>query len=213
MKNLLYKIIRTYNLLLAILPAIAFYRATVQPDYKWGLLAIHGKGMSHEYWYLLLFMIFSWTVFILESWYKRKWYYFLPILLFSLVSIILLYGYMTQNEMVFRGDVWKIQFELGLIIVLLSLFLLLVTIVWAVLDIKKFKASTLSLSKADKQKLFIGLSFSIVIFLLFAQGHGGVHTIFDGIAVGLTVIQALFLSYIVDNTGSKQKAESSTESE
>lgn len=208
-KNFLYKTIRTYNLLLSIIPSIAFYRATVQPDYTWGLLVFHGKGMSSEYWYLLLFILFSWMTFFLETWYKRKWYYALPILLFSSVTAVLLYGYLSLNEMVFQGDVWKFNFELGFTFVLISAILLFMLIVWTILDLKKFEESTLEFSRLDKIKLLSGLSISIIIFLLFAQGSGGVHTTTDGIAVGLTVIQALFLASIIDKTGNINKHEQS----
>jgi len=200
MENILYKIVRTYNLLLAIIPSIAFYRATVQPDYKWGLLAIHGKGMSTDYWYLLILLLFSWTTFILESWHKRKWYYFMQTLLFALVSVVLSYGYLTHTEMVFQGDAWEFKFDIGLILVLISLLLLVASIVWTVTDLKKFEPTNYSASKRDRIKLIIGLSMSILIFTLFAQGRGGVHTIFDRIAVGLTVVQALFISAIIDKT-------------
>lgn len=197
----LYKLVRTYNLLLALLPSIAFYRATVQPDYKWGLLAIHGKGMSSEYWYLVVFMIVAWVTFILEKWHKRKWYYMLPIFLFSLVAVIVVFGYSSQNEMVFQGDVWKFKFEMGLLFVIVTVLLMFAAIVWSVLDLKDFKTSDFALSKSNRLKLIAAMSISIVIFWLFAQGRGGEHSITDGIAVGLVVIQALFLSYIIDSTG------------
>lgn len=200
MRNILYKIVRTYNLLLAIIPSIAFYRATVQPEYKWGLLAIHGKGMSTEYWYLLLFLLFSWTTFILESWYKRKWYYLMPTLLFAIVASVISYGYLTQTKMVFQGDAWEFKFDIGLILVLISLALLVLCIVWTLKDLKKFEVSDYSLSKREGTKFIIGLSMSFLIFTLFAQGKGGVHTIFDRLAVGLTVFQALFISAIIDKT-------------
>lgn len=204
-KSILYKIVRTYNLLLAIIPSIAFYRATVQPEYKWGLLVIHGKGMSSEYWYLLFFMFFAWLIFILEIWYRRRWYYILPLLLFTIVTTVLVFSYLSQNEMVFQGDVWKFKFEIGSLFVALSVFLLVLSIVWALMDLKAFKASNLSLSKNNKVKLLCGLSLSIIIFLLFAQGQGGVHTIIDGIAVALTVIQALFMANVIDKTGYAQQ--------
>lgn len=41
--KLIYALIRIYNFLLAIIPTIVFYRATVQAEYEWGLLAIAGK--------------------------------------------------------------------------------------------------------------------------------------------------------------------------
>lgn len=197
-QRILYTIVRTYNLLLAIIPAIAFYRATVQPDYKWGLLVIHGKGTSTEYWFLLLFLIYSWSTFVLEACYKRKWYYFMPILLFGMVSFTLLYGYLTQTDMVFQGDAWKFKFDMGLAFVLASLFLLIVVIVWTYKDLQYFEESKYSISRPNRLNLFFGLSMSIVIFALFAQGRGGIHTIFDRIAVGLTIFQAMFISNIID---------------
>lgn len=39
-----------------------------------------------------------------------------------------------------------------------------------------------------------------IIILLFGQGKGGVYTLLDGIAVGLTVVQALFMADIIDKT-------------
>lgn len=200
-KNILYKIVRTYNLLLAIIPSIAFYRATVQPDYKWGLLAVHGKGMSSDYWYLVTFMLLAWTTFMLEIWYKRRWYYFLPVLISAIVAGVMVYGSLSDNDMVFQGDVWKFKFELGFLFVSISVILFVLTVIWAFKDKEEFKSSTLFLRKGDNIKLLIGLSLSMVIFLLFAQGRGGVHSVIDGIAVGLTVIQALFMASIIDKTG------------
>lgn len=153
MKKVLYSIIRTYNLLLVIIPAIAYYRATIQPEYKWGLLVIHGKGTSDEYWILVVAMFCAWVTFILDSWYKRKWYYVLPITLFSIVAFILVYGYFTQREMNFQGDVWKFKFEIGLLIVVLSILLLIGSIVWAVLDLKDFKSSNLKATLIQKKKV------------------------------------------------------------
>lgn len=202
-KNILYKIVRTYNLLLAIIPSIAFYRATVQPDYKWGMLIVQGKGMSEEYGYLVLFMIISWTAFILEAWFKRRWYYVLPIVLFSMIASVLAYGYFSQHDMVFQGDVWKFRFEMGLLFVIVSLVLLLLSIVWAYLDLMTFRKSGYIMSANSRIKLLTGLSISVPILLLFAQGRGGVHTAVDGFAVALTVIQALFLAGIIDRTGGK----------
>lgn len=207
LKSISYKIVRTYNIFLAIIPSIAFYRATVQPEYKWGLLAFQGKGMSSEYWYLLLFMLFAWATFILEVWYKRKWYYVLPILLFTSVTAVLFYGYLGHNAMVFQGDVWKFNFELGLVFVLISAFLLILSIIWMVLDLRNFQSSDVIFLKSDKIKLLSGLSISIIIFLFFAQGKGGIHTTTDGIAVGLTVVQALFLASVIDRTGNRDKSD------
>lgn len=196
----IYNIFRTYNLLLAILPSIGFYRATVQPEYKWGLLAIHGKGTSGDYWILVFFMLFAWATFILGSWFKRKWYYFFPIFLYSFVAFYLTYGYLTNNEMVFQGDVWKIKIQLGLIVVIISVLLLLMTVIWSIIDFKNFKPLDFKASNPDRKKLLISLSISFIILILFGQGKGGVHTVVDGIAVAITIIQALVLAHFIEKT-------------
>lgn len=210
MKNYLYNILRAYNLLLSIIPSIAFYRATVQSDYKWGLLAINGKGTSTEYWYLVLFLVFSWATFILESWYKKRWYYFLPLLLFGTVSYVLTYGYLTEKVMVFQGDAWKFKFDIGIVLVFISVLLFIANIIWTSKDIKRFSESNFSVSKLDKLHFTFVLSLSAIIFILFAQGKGGVHTNFDKIAVGLTVIQALLMANIIDRTSKSDKNKRST---
>lgn len=198
--SILYKVVRTYNLLLAIIPAIAFYRATVQPEYKWGLLVINGIGRSTDYWFLILFLFFAWTTFALEIVYKRKWYYLFPIVLFAIVFFVLLIGYLSNTNMVFQGDVWKFKFELGLVFVLISLALLLISIFWTIYDSKNFLKSTYIFSKNAFLNLGITAIFSIVILLLFTQGKGGLHTYKDGIAVALVVMQALYLSNIIDKS-------------
>ena len=124
----------------------------------------------------------------------------MPTLLFAIVASVISYGYLTQTKMVFQGDAWEFKFDIGLILVLISLALLVLCIVWTFKDLKKFEVSDYSLSKREGTKFIIGLSMSILIFTLFAQGKGGVHTIFDRLAVGLTVFQALFISAIIDKT-------------
>jgi hypothetical protein len=127
--------------LLAIIPSIAFYRATVQPEYKWGMLAIHGKGTSSDYWILLIAMLSAWATFVLGAWYKRKWYYAFPVILFSVIAGVLVYGYFNQQQMLFQGDVWKFKFEIRLLMVVISVVLLIASIVWAIMDVKDFRES------------------------------------------------------------------------
>lgn len=200
MKNLSYKILRTFNLLMAIIPTIAIYRATVQDSYKWGLLPLEGIGRSGDYWIALAYMIFAWISFLLERWYKRKWYYFFPISLFSLIFFVLLYGYLKEVSMVFQGDVWRFKFNIGLAIVLLSFILFLNVCVWSFFDTKKIVYVNFQYQKKDLKFVVIIFMLAALILTLFSQGTGSKHTVMDGIAVALTVFQSLFIAYYNDHS-------------
>jgi len=198
MKNVSYKIVRTFNLLFAILPSLAFYRATVQPDYNWGLLAISGTGRSQEYTILVVFLLWAWASFLLERWYKRKWYYLFPIVLFGVSAAAATYGYLSDQTMTFQGDAWWINWNLGIIYVILTFIPLIFTIIWTVKDTQDFQPATIICNRSLRWQLPLALLLSAIILFLFGQGRGGEHTNLDRLAVGLTVIQGLIIAYLND---------------
>jgi len=199
MKNL-YKFIRTMNLLVAIIPVIALYRATVQPAYNWGLLAIEGTGRSADYQWLLVFSIFAWASFILERWYKRQWYYVLPLLLFCVSFGTALYGLVYEASVRFQGDAWKISFDMGLVVTLLLGICFFAVLCWSVKDYQSFIPNTWSADRSSLIGLSIIFLLGILILYLFSLGRGGIHTNMDRLAVALTVIQGLSLAFVVDNS-------------
>ena len=200
MKDSLSNSVRTYNLLLAILPTLVFYRATVQPEYNWGLLAIHGQGTSGDYWIMVGIMLLSWLSFIMYRWYRKKWYFALPLALFGTVAATLLYGYLNNISMVFQGDVYGFIFDIGFLIVALATIMFIGSIFWARNELRDFQSSVFQSDKSQNWKLLGVAILGGFILLLFSRGRGGVHTTLDGIAVALTVAQALVLSYLTELT-------------
>ncbi len=196
----LYKIIRIYNLFLAIIPSIAFYRATVQPDYNWGFLIIDGRGRSGDYEWLVFFMGMAWLVFALEVWYKKKWYYLLLILLFAYIPFNLVYGYVTGTEITFQGDAWQFKATAGLILLLISLFLLGAGCIWSWKDQKRAIDQSIRPLKNFWVFLSVIIMIGFLILVLFSQGRGGEHTIYDRVAVGITILQGLLLAHLIESS-------------
>lgn len=207
MKTALYNAVRTYNLFLAILPTLAFYRATVQPEYKWGLLALQGQGTSGDYWIMVGAMIIGWLSFSLYRWYKKKWYFALPLALFGTITATLLFGYLNDISMVFQGDVYRFKFDIGMLTVAVTAILFVASIFWTRNELREFTPTTFDSGRSQNLMLLGVMAMSGIILLLFAQGRGGVHTVTDGIAVALTVVQGLFFSYVNEKT---YKAENQT---
>lgn len=200
MNQALYNAIRTYNLFLAILPTLAFYRATVQPEYKWGLLALQGQGTSGDYWIMVAVLIMGWLSFGLYRWYKQKWYFVLPLALFGTLAATLLFGYLNEISMVFQGDVYRFKFDVGMLTVALATILFVASIFWTRNELRDFTPSVFQSSMSQNLMLLGLIVLSAIVLLLFAQGRGGVHTTLDGIAVALTVAQGLLFSYVNEKT-------------
>jgi hypothetical protein len=192
---------------LAILPSIAFYRVTVQPEYKWGMLIIHGMGRGNGYGYLTIILIFTWVTFILEKWYKRKWYYLFPITLYLVVAVSLSWGFFSDTLMLFQGDVWGFQLSMGILVVITSWLLFVASIYWTILNVSHFTVANISkFSKAQQLHLLMVVAVSGISFFLFAQGRGGVHTMMDGIAVFCVVMKSLALGSLIERTSNKPKS-------
>ena len=200
LKKLTYSLFRIFNLLFAILPTLGLYRSTVQSDYNWGLLIIQGTGRSEDYKWLALFALLAWCSFLLERWYKRKWYYLFPILLFGTAFLVTLTGILSDGRMTFQGDAWGIFLDVGFIYLLLTLLPLICLFYWMISDLKEFQPRTLRFEPVKMMQLAGCILLGVIALILFSLGEGGVHSHWDRLAVALTILQALALTYVNEST-------------
>ena len=208
MKRASFRVVRGFSLLIAILPTIGLYRATVDPAYQWGFLVISGSGTGDDYVWLLLFTVLAWISFAGANWYKRAWYYPFPLILLGIVTTAFTYTYFSQNDLTFRGDAYQINFELGLVSVLVAWIVFATCVYWCISDWRAPEVVSLRWSKVDALLLGTCAILTPLILYLFSLGPEGVHTDIDRIAVILTVLQGLLFAFVNGRTTVRTTASS-----
>lgn len=206
MKKVTYLIMRVFVLTMVIFFSLAVYRSTMQPDYHWALLVIDGTGKGGDYINILILFIWAWSTFLLLNWFKRKWYYLLPILLAGVCFYYTLKTYITGNDdMTFNGDALNIHINMGFVMVLVCFIALVATLYWSYLDNKEFKKLGLELSsKRLSVLIIIGITLTPLILYSFSHGDGKNHITSDKIAVILTILQGLLFFYITELSKKKK---------
>ncbi|MBO6522344.1 MAG: hypothetical protein JJ971_00835 [Balneolaceae bacterium] len=205
MTELLYKTWRFFNLFIAIFVTLALYRASVQNDYEWGFFIISGTGLEGDFFWLLASVFASWCSYLLENWYKRIWFYVFPFVTLSTTSFLSIYAYYIANNLTFKGDALRIEFDLGLIFILITLGSFISFLFWMKGDFKQFQPKTLHLNRIKTVQLGVLLLLGIPIALFFADGNGATHSSLDRIAVFLTVLQGIGLGVLNDYTHIKEQ--------
>ncbi len=208
MKRASLRVVRAFSLLIAILPTLALYRATVDPAYEWGLAVISGSGRGDDYVWLLLFTVLAWISFAGANWYKRAWYYPLPLIVLGIVTAAFTYTYFSQDNLTFQGDAYRIKFELGLVSVLVAWIVFATCVYWVIADWRAPEVVSLRWSKVDALLLSTCAILIPLILYLFSLGPEGVHTDTDRIAVILTVLQGLMFAFVNDRTTVRTTASS-----
>lgn len=204
MKELLYKVWRFFNLFVAIFVTLALYRANVQNNYEWGFFIISETGLEGDFLWLLGSVLVSWCSYTLENWYKRIWFYVFPFATLSITSLLSIYAYYISNNFTFKGDALRIEFDLGLIFILITLGSFISFLLWMKGDFKPFSPRTLQLNRTKAVQLGALVFLVIPILLLFADGNGADHSNLDQIAVSLTVLQGIGLGVLNDYTHIKE---------
>jgi hypothetical protein len=189
-----YAAMRLLNLIIAIFPTFHFYRATVQPNYEWNLMIMEGKGMSGDYWWLLLFYVLAWSTFCLDILYKRKWYFIFPVTLFSIILFFASHAFFITIPTSFSVCMYSgfsfhnLYFFLGAVIAFAN------ALIWAVMDLSQYTDEfTQQVNLKNGWLWGTIIVLGILIILLFSFQNGSTNALTDRIAVGLTVIQILLI--------------------
>jgi len=196
MTKVAYHVLKVFIMTMTILTSLAFYRASMQQDYHWGLLIIDGTGKSGDYLNIMLLFLLSWLCYGFLNFYRKPWYPILPIVLTSLSLYATCSEYFSdKSRLVFNGDALNIHLNMGVLMVVITILAFLSAIYFTYTTINK-PVVIPHIEKKAKVMFGLVIILSIVILIEFSFGDGQNHISSDRIAVILTILQAFFFYYI-----------------
>lgn len=190
----LLELLYAWTVFTALWPTLIVYRATLQPDYQWGLFGITGTGRSLTYWPVVATSIWAWWIVWLGSRPPRR-----PFAALLIAWNALLFGSLilalarSANGLQLRGDAWGLRIELSLLGPLISGAFLGLSLTWVWRNRgarrQRFKGRT----RSARIALTIALLLVPIIAALFLSGGGLLHTVWDRLAVAAVVVQTIAL--------------------
>jgi hypothetical protein len=177
-----------FNWMMAALPTLIAWRATIQPHYQWGWFGVMGEGTSAGYFLLILPLVaLGWANFLVGT--RRPETPIFPLLLLTWNGIWFgasLYGAITLGDtMTMRGDALGVSVPVNVIAPVASGTLLALSIYW--IAARRGRLRTVEgNARVSRMLMIAGLAVVPLIAALFAVGAhqgGGRQTNWDRAAV------------------------------
>jgi hypothetical protein len=192
-----------FGWLMAAPPTLIAWRATIQPQYQWGLFGVTGEGTSAGYFWLILPLVaLGWANFIVGT--RRPESRMFPLCLLAWNGIWFgasLYGAITLGDrMTMRGDALGVSVPVNVIAPVASGTLLGLSIYW--IAARRGRQRTVEGNARLTRVLMIaGLAAAPLIAALFAAGAhqgGGQQTNWDRAAVLVFIVHMILVGLAIN---------------